>query len=220
MRLILLGPPGSGKGTQAKLLSKDLGLEHLATGDLLAEAIRQRTPAGEQARPFYEAGQLVPDAQVNNLIAERFAREDRPRHFILDGYPRTLPQAAALDAILRQHCLDLTDVVELVVPDDELVRRALGRRVCPNPSCKAIYHLESKPPRVPDVCDNCGSRLVQRGDTYAVQARLDVYHKTTAELIEHYRRLGLLRPVNGTGPIAQIYATIRKVLTRQADTPC
>jgi adenylate kinase len=222
MRLILLGPPGSGKGTQAKLLSKDRSLEHVSTGDLLREAIRQGTQAGGRAHAYMKAGQLVPDSEVNDIIAERFAGEDRPTQFILDGYPRTLAQAAALDAVLRQHFLNLTDVVLLVVPDEEVVHRLSGRRICPNPACQAVYHLENKPPKEAGVCDECGTRFVQRDDDRleTVRARLQVYHKNTAELIDHYRRLGLLREVTGTGPIEQIHANILKVLTPQAGSPC
>src|SRR5262245_48391184 len=164
MRIILLGPPGCGKGTQAKLLSQRYGLEHIATGDILRAAIHNKTPAGLRARADVEAGRLVPDDLVNDLIAERFGQEPRPERFVLDGYPRTLAQAMALDAVLRQHGLLLTGVLLLDVPDEEIIRRVSGRWSCPNPGCKATYHTEHNPPRVPGVCDVCGSRLVQRAD--------------------------------------------------------
>src|SRR5262249_48122143 len=141
MRLILLGPPGSGKGTQAELLSERLRLEHIGTGDILREAIRRETPLGLRARPFVESGRLVPDDLVNELVAERFRREDRPERFVMDGYPRTLAQAASFDQVLRQQFLDLTAVVLLVVDDEEIIRRVSGRWSCPKPQCKRTYHL-------------------------------------------------------------------------------
>jgi adenylate kinase len=222
MRLILLGPPGSGKGTQAQLLSQRYHLEHIGTGDILREAIRQHTPAGERARPFVESGRLVPDDLVNDLIAERFSRDDRPNRFVMDGYPRNRAQAAAFDAMLRQHGLDLTAVVLLEVPDAEIVRRLAGRWSCPKPTCKATYHTVHNPPRVPGTCDNCGTALIQRNDDKeeTVKERLKVYHKNTEELVPHYHRQGLLHAVNGTGEIEQVHANIIKVLTPQAGPPC
>src|SRR5262245_45472809 len=155
MRLILLGPPGSGKGTQAKLLSRQNGLEHIATGDLLRAAIRQHSPVGERARPFVESGRLAPDEVVNDLIAERFGRPDRPERFVMDGYPRTLAQARFFDGVLRGQGLPLTRVLLLLVDDAEIVKRLSGRWNCPK--CQATYHTLSKPPRVPGVCDECGT---------------------------------------------------------------
>src|SRR5277367_4543651 len=135
MRLILLGPPGCGKGTQAKLLSRHNRLEHIGTGDLLRDAKNRGTPLGLRAKPFIEAGKLVPDELVNDLVAERFRREDRPERFVMDGYPRTLAQAAAFDAVLRQQFLDLTAVVLLTVDDTEILHRLAGRWSCPTPGC-------------------------------------------------------------------------------------
>jgi adenylate kinase len=222
MRLILLGPPGCGKGTQAKLLSQHNLLEHIGTGDILREAIRQRTAAGCRAKPFVDAGKLVPDDLVNDVIAERFKRDDRPERFVMDGYPRTLAQAAAFDQVLRQQFLDLTGVVLLRVRDEVIVGRLAGRWSCPKPGCKATYHTEINAPRVPGICNNCGSKLVQREDDReeTVRARLAVYHKNTEELIPHYRRQGLLREVNGEGEIEQVYQDIMKALKAQAGPPC
>jgi adenylate kinase len=222
MRLILLGPPGSGKGTQAELLCQRNHWEHIATGDLLRAGKAQGTPLGLRAKPYMDAGQLVPDDLVNDLVAERFRRDDRPNRFVLDGYPRTLAQAAAVDVVLREQFLDLTAVVLLSVEDEEIVRRIAGRRSCPNVSCKATYHVENKPPKVADVCDLCGTKLVQRSDDMpeTVRARLMVYHKETAELIPHYQRQGLLREVAGTGPIETIYANVMKVLNVKGNPPC
>jgi adenylate kinase len=222
MRLILLGPPGSGKGTQAVLLCRDLRLEHIGTGDLLRTAMDRRTPLGESARPFVTAGKLVPDELVNGLIAERFARADRPARFVMDGYPRTVAQAVTFDKVLRQAALNLDAVVLLTVPDTEIVRRLSGRWSCPTLGCKATYHTESNPPRVAGICDRCGTALVQRADDKeeTVRARLVVYHNNTAELIPHYRSQGLLREVRGTGEIEQVYSDIIQVLNPQAGPPC
>jgi adenylate kinase len=214
MRLILLGPPGSGKGTQSALLCKRLNLEHIGTGDLLRTAMRQHTPVGEQARPFIEAGQLVPNHVVNDLIAERFARPDRPERFVLDGYPRTLAQAGALDVVLAKYGLPLTAVLLLVVDDSEIIGRLGGRWSCPAPGCKATYHATINPPRLAGLCDNCGTPLVQRDDDKeeTVKARLVVYHRDTAELIPYYNAKGLLREAPGRGEIEQVYANLQKAL--------
>jgi adenylate kinase len=222
MRLILLGPPGCGKGTQAQLLCQRNGLEHIGTGDILREAIRQRTVAGCRAKPFVDAGKLVPDDLVNDVIAERFCRDDRPERFVMDGYPRTLAQAAAFDQVLRQQFLDLTAVVLLQVSDEEIIGRVGERWSCPKPGCKATYHTQKKPPKVPGICDNCGTKLVQREDDNpeTVRARLLVYHGNTEALVSHYRAQGLLHQVAGHGPIEEVYANIIKVLNCQADPSC
>lgn len=214
MRLILLGPPGCGKGTQAKLLCRRNRLEHIGTGDILREAIRQSTPSGERARPYVEAGGLVPNDLVNDLIAERFGRSDRPGRFVMDGYPRTLDQAEAFDQVLKQHNLLLSGVVLLTVDNEEIVRRLSGRWSCPKSGCKATYHTENNPPKAPGVCDDCGTQLVQRNDdkVETVRARLVVYHNDTAELIPHYRGQGLLHEVPGTGEIEQVYQNLMRSL--------
>src|SRR5713226_3477344 len=195
MRLILLGPPGSGKGTQAKLLSERLGLVHIGTGDILREAVRLGTPAGRLAEPFVKSGKLVPDDLVNELVADRFRREDRPEHFVMDGYPRTLAQAASFDQVLRQQFLDLDAVVVLLVSDEEILRRLGGRWICPKTDCKASYHVRTKPPRVPGICALCGTTLLQRDDDKpeTIRRRLQVYRQNTKELIPHYERQGLDR---------------------------
>jgi adenylate kinase len=222
MRLVLLGPPGCGKGTQAKLLCQRNGLEHIGTGDILREAIRQGTAAGRRAKPFVDAGKLVPDDLVNDVIAERFRRKDRPERFVMDGYPRTLAQAAAFDQVLRRHSLDLTAVILLQVSDEEIIRRVGERWSCPKPGCMATYHTRSNPPKVPGVCDICGTKLVQREDdrSETVRARLAVYHGNTEALVGHYRTQGLLHEVPGHGPIEDVYANIIKVLNRQAGPRC
>lgn len=222
MRLILLGPPGCGKGTQAKLLSERNGLEHVGTGDILREAIRQQTPAGQRAHPYVEKGLLVPDDLVNDVIAERFNRGDPPECFVMDGYPRTLAQAEAFDSVLRQHFLDLTAVILLDVSDEEIIARVSERWSCPKPGCKATYHTRSKPPRVPNICDYCGTKLIQREDDrpQTVKARLVVYHGNTEALVGHYRAQGLLHEVPGHGAIEDVYGSMMKVLNGQAKRTC
>jgi adenylate kinase len=211
-RLILIGPPGSGKGTQAKLLSERLHLAHIATGDILNEARRQKTPLGKIADVYMTSGQLVPDDLVNELVADCFRQENRPERFILDGYPRTVAQAASFDQVLRQQFLNLTAVVVLQVDDEEIVRRILNRRVCSR--CNRPYHLISNPPKVPGVCDDDHGKLIQRPDDReeVVRKRLQVYHENTEGLIPHYQRQGLIREVRGVGDIEQIYANILQVL--------
>lgn len=212
MRLILIGPPGSGKGTQAKQLCERNRLVHISTGDILREAVRVGTTAGKKAGPIMASGKLVPDELVNDVIAERFKCEDRPDRFVMDGYPRTLPQAAAFDAVLRQQILDLTGVVYLIVPDDAIIERAVHRRICPKD--QTPYHVKSNPPKVAGICDLCGTKLVQRDDDQeaTIRKRLKVYHDMTAELIPHYRRQGLLREVQGVGDIEEIYQNIMAAL--------
>ena len=222
MRLILLGPPGCGKGTQAKMLSERNGLEHIGTGDILREAIRQQTPAGKRAHPYVEKGQLVPDDLVNDVVAERFNLNDPPECFVLDGYPRTLAQAVAFDQVLRQHFFDLNAVLFLQVSDEEIIARVGERWSCPKPGCKATYHTKSRPPKVPGICDYCGTKLIQREDDRpeTVRARLVVYHKNIGQLLSHYRAHGLLYEVPGHGAIEKVYANIMNVLNGQAKHKC
>ena len=214
MRLILVGPPGSGKGTQAKLLSQRLGLAHVGTGDMLRAAIRLGTPGGRKAQPFVSTGQLVPDDLINQIIADYFAREDRPEKFVMDGYPRTLPQAMAFEQVLRQHFMGLDAVVWLRVTDEDIVKRISGRWVCPKPTCATVYHLSAKPPLVAGVCDLCHTPLVQRDDDKeeTVRKRLQIFHNSHADLLDHYRNMGLLREVPGVGDIETIYNNILQAL--------
>jgi adenylate kinase len=222
MRLILLGPPGCGKGTQANLLSQRNGLEHIGTGDLLRQAIKQNTPLGARAHPFVQSGQLVPNELVNELVAERFTRADRPTRFVMDGYPRTLAQAVYFDGVLRACSLELDRVLLMEIADEEIVARLSGRWSCPKAGCMATYHTKSNPPKVPGVCDNCGTKLVQREDDKeeTVRARLVVFHKNIVELLPYYRGQGLLREVRARGEIEQVYADLLKALNPQAGPPC
>lgn len=214
MRVLLIGPPGCGKGTQAKMLSKECNLEHIATGDILRQAIRENTPAGARAKPYVESGQLVPDELVNDIVAELFRSPTRPERFLLDGYPRTLAQAQAVDGVLREHQLPLDGVVFFVVDDEEIVRRVSGRWSCPTPSCKATYHTESNPPKVPGVCNDCGNQLIQRADDKpeTVRERLKVYHRNIDQMLPYYRNQGLVRDVPGVGSIDEVYGRMMAAL--------
>jgi adenylate kinase len=214
MRLIFLGPPGSGKGTQASLLCRRLGLEHIATGDLFRAAMAKHTPMGEKVRPYVESGGYVPDEMVNDLIAEHFRQPDRSDRFVMDGYPRTLTQAEAFDQLLAEQGLKLMAVVLLNLPDEEIIKRTGKRWSCPKPGCLATYHEDSNPPKAPGFCDRCGTALIQRKDDKpeTVRNRLVAYHRLTAGLIPYYRAQGLLREVNGRGDIEEIYNTIVKAL--------
>jgi adenylate kinase len=222
MRLILLGPPGGGKGTQAKLLCDQAGLTHIGTGDILRDAIRRKTPLGQQAQTYVESGGLVPDELVNEVMAERFRRTDRPECFVLDGYPRTVAQAAALDGVLRQQFLDLDAVVRLLVDDEEIVARLGGRWTCPFPGCQRTYHTVHNPPKRAGYCDADSTLLVQRDDDKeeTIRKRLKVYHGNTEGLVNHYRTQGLLREVNGQGSIDQVHQQIMQVLRLKAGPSC
>jgi len=222
MRLILLGPPGSGKGTQAKLLSERNHLEHIGTGDILRQAITRGTPAGLRAQPFVESGQLVPNGVVNDLVADRFQQPDRPDRFVMDGYPRTVFQARSFDEVLRPLHLTPTGVILLQVDDEEIIRRVSGRWSCPKPNCKRTYHVDSNPPKVPGYCDVDKTKLVQRPDDVAetLRERLVVYHRNTVELFPYYRAQGLLVEVPGQGGIEDIYNQIMQALNLQAGPSC
>lgn len=214
MRLVLVGAPGSGKGTQADLLVRQHGLAAIGTGDILRAAIRDRSPLGLQAEPILQQGRLVPDAIVNDLVAELFRRPDRPDAFVLDGYPRTYAQAIAFDALLNLQFLKLDAVVHLAVPDEEIVRRIGGRRCCGASECGVCYNLLARPPKVAGACDRCGRPLVVRDDDReeTVRRRLVEYHANTDRLIEHYRSRGLLREISALDPVDTIHANLLKAV--------
>ncbi|MBX9628660.1 MAG: adenylate kinase [Gemmataceae bacterium] len=219
MRLVLVGPPGCGKGTQGELLVDRLGVVEVGTGDILRRAIKDRTPLGREVEPLLKQGLLVPDTVVNDLVAELFRGPNRPERFVMDGYPRTYAQAVAFDALLNQELLSLDAVINLTIADDEVVRRISGRRCCSNiEACGVCYNVYAKPPKVEGKCDRCGSPLMLRDDDReeTVRRRLAEFHKNTDALIEHYRRRGLLREVPATGGVEAIYANIVKAIGKSA----
>jgi adenylate kinase len=211
MRLVLVGPPGSGKGTQARRLCERKGLRYIGTGEILREAVNQGTEVGRAAQPYLLEGKLVPDQIVNDVVAELFHRE-QPKNFVTDGYPRTVDQAIAFDRILRHLLLGLDAVINFTISDDDVVRRISGRWVCP--VCKRVYHMVSNPPRVPGICDVDGARLVQREDDQesTVRKRLAVFHSTVDQLLAYYAGLGLLYEVSALDLPEVIYDNIMKIL--------
>ncbi len=207
MRLILFGPPGSGKGTQAAKLSELMGIPRISTGDILRKHVADGTPLGKKAKAYMEAGVLVPDDLVIEMTEHRLREPDAKKGFILDGFPRTVAQAHALEKVTP---LDL--VVNLFLPPEELVKRNTGRRVCPN--CEAVYHIFNNPPKKPGVCDKCGSILVTRPDDRedVVRTRIETYENQTAPLVSYYRQKGLLKEVYASGLIDEIFHRIRETI--------
>lgn len=214
MRLVLVGPPGSGKGTQAKRLVERLQLAYIGTGEILRDAVKRKTDMGVQIAPMMTQGLLVPDPIVNEVVAELFRGKDRPNRFVMDGYPRTLAQAVAFDALLRQQFLRLDAVVYLAISDDEVVARISGRRCCSNLSCGICYHVVANPSRKLETCDRCGSPLMLREDDRedTVRRRLAEFHKNADPLLAHYTRQGLVRNVSALDPVETIYTNIVKAL--------
>jgi adenylate kinase len=208
VRLVLFGAPGVGKGTQAAKIHQRLGVTHISSGEMLRAAMRQATECGERIRAIVEAGGLVPDELVGEMIEERLERPDVREGFLLDGFPRTVPQADLLDRILAARGLKLDAVVNIVVAEAEIIDRLTGRRSCPG--CGATYHLRFHPPRAAETCDVCGGALRQRGDDSeaSIARRLRTYHQQTEPLIARYERAGLLRAVDGRGSVDEVYARI------------
>ncbi len=212
MYLVLLGPPGAGKGTQAALLARNQNIVHISTGDMLREAVKAGTELGQEAQQYMDRGELVPDDVVVGITRERLNAPDAHRGFVLDGFPRTAPQAEQLDGILEELDMQLHLIVNLEVPERELIRRMTGRRVCPN--CGKTYHLVFHPPRSLGTCDECGTDLVQRDDDKesTVRQRLEVYRKQTEPLVHYYAESGLLLNLEGTGTVDQVYERLEKFL--------
>lgn len=211
-RVIFLGAPGAGKGTQARRLAADSGVPQVATGDMLREAVAAGSPLGREAKRFMDQGALVPDEVVIGLVDERLSQPDARAGYVLDGFPRTAAQAEALDVLLRRLGQDLDRVVFFDVSRDELLRRLTGRRVCRK--CGTAFHLVSAPPKVADQCDQCGGELYQRDDDAeaTVGRRLDVYQTQTAPLLDYYAKRGLLARVAGEGPVDRVAAAIQKAV--------
>jgi len=207
MRLVLLGPPGSGKGTQAARLAEALRVPRISTGDILRRNVAQGTELGTKAKAFMESGQLVPDDLVIAMTAERLKEPDARNGFILDGFPRTIAQAEALARLTP-----LDAVVNLFLEPEELVKRSAGRRICPK--CESVYHVASNPPKTLGICDKCGSALVTRPDDReeVVRTRIETYERQTAPLIQYYKERGLLREVYASGVIKEISQRVQEAL--------
>jgi adenylate kinase len=204
MRLVLVGPPGAGKGTQAQFVSAHLRVQQISTGDIFRANVSEGTPLGKQAREFMDAGDLVPDEITVAMVRERLESEVAARGFLLDGFPRTVPQAVQLDEILKELGAALDVVLELVVDDGEVVRRLSGRRTCRN--CGHIWHVDFDPPSADGICDNCAGELFQRDDDQAatVRHRLEVYYEQTAPLIGYYAEQGILVGIDAMGPVDDV----------------
>ena len=201
---IFLGPPASGKGTQAKLLSERLNLPHIALGDILREAVRNGTPLGLKAKSFMDAGNLVTDELVIEIALERFKRKDTEKGFIVDGFPRTLKQAAAIEAFLKEKQLEIGGVVYINLPLEAAVTRLSGRRSCK--VCAAVYHVKFNPPKAENVCDRCGGELYQRSDDKpdVIGNRFAIYEKETLPLVAHYKAGGQFIEVSGEGSVEDV----------------
>lgn len=216
MKIIFIGPPGSGKGTQAKRLAGRFDIPHISTGDMLREAVADGTELGKQAAPIMASGGLVSDDLMIGIINDRLAKSDAQKGFILDGFPRTIVQAEKLDGIVGSTSGNGSDglrVLQLLVPDDAIVRRITQRRTCVQ--CGAIYHLENNPPASDSVCDRCGAEVIARADDTeeAVRKRLEAFHRQTLPVATYYKSKNLLREVDGVGPVDEIFERITTSLT-------
>jgi len=211
-RIVVLGPPGSGKGTCAKFISKMYGIPVIATGYMLREAAAEGTERGMVAKEYMEQGELVPDEIVNSIVEERLRMPDCDDGFILDGFPRNLRQAEALDSILREKGVSLSRVLNIVTDAETIIGRLSLRRSCPR--CGAIYHLKNNPPKMDEICDECGAKLIQRSDDREeiIRHRLEVYEEKTHPLLERYVEAGLVREMRGDLDINEIPEALRRVL--------
>ena len=208
----MLGPPGSGKGTQAQILSELYCVPVITTGDMLRDSVDRGTRYGKLAKDYMERGDLVPDGIVNRIVGDRLKRNDLSEGFILDGYPRSIPQADALDKILDENNQELNYVIHVVLDDESIIDRLSKRRVCPN--CGAVYHLESNPPKIPDVCDECGSKLIRRIDDSpdVIRKRLKVYREKTKPLLERYEERGIVVDVPGDVDLCKLPQMLKELL--------
>lgn len=219
MRLVLLGPPGAGKGTQAAAVRDRFGIPHISTGEMLRAAIAAGTPVGRRARGIVEGGNLVPDEMMTEMVKDRLSAPDAARGFILDGYPRNIDQAVTLESILQALGQRLDHVLYLALDDDEIVRRLSGRRTCG--SCGAPYHVDSAPPKERGVCDVCGGSLAQREDDReeVVMRRLKVYRERTEPLVGFYRQSGLLREVEASGSVSDVESRLAAAIGGRPAAP-
>lgn len=210
--IILLGPPGAGKGTQARLIKEKFSIPQISTGDMFREALAKQTPLGIKAREYMEKGELVPDEIVTAMVSERLKEKDCESGFVLDGFPRTLAQARALEGSLSQMGKKIDLVINIVVDEEELVKRLSGRRTCRK--CGAMYHIVFNPPQKDGICDKCGGELYQRPDDAeeTVRNRLKVYKEQTEPLVRYYDERGLLVTVDGSGEIGEIFQRISDII--------
>jgi len=216
MRIVLLGPPGAGKGTQAKKIVSAFSIPHISTGDIFRKNIAEKTELGLKAKQYLDSGQLVPDSLTIEICLKRLEQEDCANGFLLDGFPRNVAQAEALDEYLKSKDLKLDAAINIDVPEDLLIKRLTGRRVCPN--CGASFNVETNPPKVEGICDFCSSQLVQRADDTieTVNQRLKVYKEQTQPIIEYYAKKGLLKNVDGSQDIEKVFEDICVILGRES----
>jgi adenylate kinase len=213
MNIILLGPPGAGKGTQAKMLVEKYQIPQISTGDILRAAVKEGSPLGKEAKACMDKGELVPDSVVIGIVEERIQQSDCANGYMLDGFPRTVPQAEALDGMLKNLSSQIDHVVSIEVANEELVGRLTGRRTCRD--CGAGFHVMFDPPEKEGVCDKCGGELYQRDDdnVETVTSRLEVYESQTLPLIDYYTAKGKIRPIDGGGDIKEIFGRVTQVLS-------
>ncbi len=212
MRIIMLGAPGAGKGTQAKMIASEYQIPHISTGDIFRSNIKNGTELGKKAKEYMDQGLLVPDSLTCDLVVDRIAQDDAKNGYVLDGFPRTIPQAEALTEALKARGEAIDFAIDIEVPDENIVTRMSGRRACLG--CGATYHIKYNPPKTENVCDACGGELVLRDDDKpeTVQKRLDVYHEQTQPLISYYTEAGVLKELDGTQDIDVIFEQIKELL--------
>ncbi len=212
MKIIMLGAPGAGKGTQAKMIAEKFGVPHISTGDIFRANIKGGTELGMEAKKYMDQGLLVPDELTVKILLDRVAREDCADGYVLDGFPRTIPQAEVLDAALEKLNEKIDYAVNVDVPDENIVKRMSGRRACPK--CGATFHVEHIPPKQEGICDSCGGELVLRDDDRqeTVQNRLKVYHDQTQPLIDYYGKKGVLKSVDGTMEMQKVFQAISDII--------
>lgn len=218
MRIVLVGPPGAGKGTQAAFLAKNLSIPHISTGDLFRANISQQTDLGKLAKSYMDAGNLVPDEVTIGMAKDRMEQADAAGGFLLDGFPRNVSQAESLDEALKVDGVKLDAVLDLEVPEDEVVKRIAGRRICRNDSAH-VFHVTYSKPKAEGVCDACGGELYQRGDDKeeTVRKRLEVYHRETEPIIDHYRAQGLVVTISALGEVADVTERAMAALKKSAE---
>ncbi|MBO4375634.1 MAG: adenylate kinase [Lachnospiraceae bacterium] len=212
MKIIMLGAPGAGKGTQAQMIASEKGIPHISTGDIFRANIKEGTDLGKEAKTYMDQGKLVPDELTVRILLDRVAKDDCKNGYVLDGFPRTIPQANVLDEELAKLNDHVDFAINVDVPDENIISRMSGRRACPK--CGATYHVKHVPPKKEGICDKCGSELVLRDDDKpeTVKKRLGVYHEQTQPLIEYYTGKGILRTVDGTVDPKDVYAAINEIL--------